>query len=198
MGERRVCSNNLEAEHHDAAQLPRASGVIMAYRAIPAVPGHEIYTLANDGTDLDITGLAGDQDGDYEFWGTVTVAANASNTLTLQPNQLATNQVGQLLLSAGAAASGASAGGVMFVGAGSAAGSDTIIKFHGWLTSKSGRSRFFQCNSRYNNGAGTQINVWCWTDWTDTTTVINNLRFNSTQGLKAGSFVRLSRCGNTT
>ncbi len=156
-----------------------------------------IATLVAPASNLDISSLAGDTDGDYEFWYDLLVLKNAANTITLQPNQLATNQSGEALYSAGGIPGGQDET-TMHMGANTDAANDIHIVGHGFLTSKSGRLRFFQCQSNYTTAV--KITWISSATWDDSATVITNLRFHSSisSGLLTGSFVRLRKMRNVT
>ncbi len=156
-----------------------------------------ITTLVAPAQDLDITGLAGDTDGDYEMWWSLIAVANAGNVVTLQPQQLATNQSGEALISAGGTPAGADLTD-MRLGTNNDAGNDHTMVGHGYLTSKSGRTRFFQCVNNYTTSVNIQFNTTV--QWTGTATIITNLRFHSSiaVGLGTGSFVRLRKMRNVT
>ena len=156
-----------------------------------------ITTLNSDAQNLDITGLDGNADGDYEFWFSLVAAASASNVLSFQPENLATNQSGEALGSAGNTPFGADLT-IMVFGTNTNAGADATFLGHGYFTSKTGRARLFQALSNYTTAVIIQFQSVV--TWSDTTTAITKLRFHSSiaLGLKAGSYVRLRRLRNVT
>ena len=156
-----------------------------------------IVTLAAPGNTLDITGLAGNTDGDYELNGVLTLTGDATqNVITLQPENLATNQSGQFVFgtSSGAATTG---GATTFPLGAPTNTADSTFVFKASLTSKAGRVRIFNGYGVGVNTDATRISFNTLAFWSDTTTVITKIRINADHGMTAG-FARLRKLGNLT
>ena len=159
-----------------------------------------ITTLGVDGNSLTVSGLAGDTDGDYEFSGVLIMTGSGpANVVTMQPNGLATNQVGNI---AYRNATGNSAGGavsaVLNIGSPTNSVGTTKVYFTGFMTSKSGRDRVYRCRSTFINDDTDQIGYLTDGVWTGTGTAITSLVVAASGGMKAGSFIRVRRLHNLT
>ena len=159
-----------------------------------------ITTLGSASADIDISGLAGDTDGDYEFEGVLLLEGNASaNIVTLQPNNLSTNQTGRTVFAVhGTGADGSNTSSLLVAGPTNTA--DSTCVFRGRLSSKSGRVRVFTCTSMSTQTNGDSFGYDTVAYWTGTATAITSLRFHSSiaLGFNIGSFVRLRRLRNLT
>ncbi len=182
-----------------SAPIATAPANAATFSATLAAGNDSITTLVADAQNLDITGLVGATDGDYEFWYDLIAlkkTGGVNNVLSLQPENLDTNQTGEIMGSAGGTAFGADTT-IMSLGTNTDTG-DHHVMGHGYLTSKAGRNRFFQCTSQYITAV--QIQFQTAVIWTGTATAITKLRWNSTlvDGLLTGSYVRLRRLRNVT
>lgn len=137
-----------------------------------AVTGADVQTV-------DFTGLSGDTDGDYEI--EFYVVGKGSSTLVLQPELLTTNQSSRGFFSG-------NAGPITFLSGGTALSSVAIsnaLNFAGRMTlrSKSGQGeRLFTSTVYETDLYMTQMNGM----WTDTTTVMTQLRIKALAGAHIG------------
>ncbi len=156
-----------------------------------------IATLSGDSNTLDITGLAGNTDGDYEFEGVLNLHGNATqNVVTMQPENLATNANGQFIYgTAITPATGATT--LMPIGIPTNT-ADSQLVFRGKLSSKTGRTRVFTCTGVGINTDASKLMTDSVIMWTDTTTPITKLRINADHGMRSGSFIRVRKCRNLT
>ncbi len=159
-----------------------------------------IVTLAAASADIDITGLSGDLDGDYEFEGVLLLEGNASaNIVTLQPENLSTNQSGRTVFASnGNQAVGSDVSSLLLAGPTNTA--DSTCAIWGTLSSKSGRIRLFSGGSTSTQTNGDSFGYDTKAYWTGTATVLTKLRFHSTitLGFNIGSFIRLRKLHNLT
>jgi hypothetical protein len=141
----------------------------------------------------DFTNLNGDADGGYEIEGRFVVG-NTNPTYTLQPNALATNQVGRRLLVDTSVAQVALT--TLVISGGAAIGSE--VGFRCQIQSRSGRVRFFWSDALWVTAAAVEVMEDIRARWTATATVITSLRINSSvaNGIDAGSVFTLRKLRN--
>lgn len=177
----------------------------MAYQGIPpaAVAMQDYITdpVASDVTDIDMTSLNGDQDGDYSIIFDVIVKASSNMALTLQP-----------IIASGVVSTGQSSEGFSVTnGAAPVALSDTTLFINGentatdqhivgniYLTTKTGRLRqFYSFSRRAQTAVCVAYNVAG--VWTNTTDNITGIRLHSSvaTSLRANSFFKLRKLKNT-
>lgn len=155
-------------------------------------------TASGNVVNLDVSGLSGDTDGDYEFDGLINVPADGVNlaTFTIQPNGLSTNQASSTnnVFSGGAGFSDQAS---LFI-AGSQDGAGGTIRFHGRLWSKTETGRLYICHAR--RRTSTPVSYVTEGDW-NALTAITSLRLASNYnggaaGILTGSFIRVRRLRN--
>ncbi len=187
-----------EAAHADNATTADGPTVAATFLNDLTAIQDTITTLGSAAADLDITGLAGDTDGDYEFSGVLLLTGNASaNIVTLQPENLNTDQSGRTVFASnGNQAVGSDVGSLLLAGPTNTA--DSTCAVWGTLSSKSGRTRVFTGKSTSTQTNGDSFGYDTMAYWTGTATAITKLRFHSTitLGFRAGSFIRLRRLHN--
>lgn len=162
------------------------------------IPG-EITQVSVDSTDVDITGLNGDQDGDYILTGYCTYPNSQTVGLSIQPNQITANQniLIESVVAAGAPSTSNVASFLLSNLATDASGTPFVF-FKVYLTALSGRIRRFNTELMDVSGVNNtirKIEARGW--WSDTSTVITSIRIHSTiaSAIKAGSFFILQRTG---
>ncbi len=151
-----------------------------------------ITTAGSNVTDLDVSSLDGDNDGDYEFWITI-LGTGGSAHYTLQPNASSASQVGGgIYLDAGNTASSELRTDI-FVG-NTAAGTGKLY-VHGFLASKSGRDRSFHISIwRVDSSNYIEMIAGVWTGSGNITSL--RLHCDVASRIATGSFIRLRRMRN--
>jgi hypothetical protein len=154
-----------------------------------ADPG-AIVTLGANATDLDVSGLLGDTDGDYEFVFDLLLA-NSVNVF-LQPNALSTNQTSAFTTTQPGGSVTASAARTDWFITDSSTDGGSFGRIN--LTSKTGRNRLIWVSTRR-----TAAHIYMLGKWAETATAITSLRFHcdTASGILSGSYVRTQKRGFT-
>lgn len=161
------------------------------------------HAVGADVQNFDITGLAGDTDGDYVLTGRIVMPNGVVPTISLQPNQISANQDGniQSTVSSNPPATTRITSLMLAQIATDAAGTP-YVWFNARLTALTGRVRRFLSQGTDFSGttANTKRTLLTIGEWSDTTTVITSLRIatNVAASIKAGSFFVLQRTGINT
>lgn len=161
--------------------------------------GDTTVTLA-DATNIDLVGFNGMSDGDYIVSVYIPIANSITPTITVQPNQITSNQIGSIQATLGAGAPSTSYISSLMLTSYTTDAAGTPFVFGDFkLTVSTGYIRRFTFEGMDYTGTSTNarriLNTICW--WTDTTTNITSLRFNTTVALsmKAGARFVVQRTG---
>lgn len=161
-------------------------------------PAGELWTVGpSDVQDFDITGLNGDGDGGYQLDVYLLLPNSVAPTITLQPNQLNTNQITLISAAAGGGAwTMSQLNSLPIASIGTAASGTPFVKVTIKLDAlaRAIGARAFKVDGTDFSGTATRSCI-SRGNWTDTVTAINNLRFHSdvAASIKAGSYAVLQR-----
>lgn len=148
-----------------------------------------IATAGSNVTDLTVSGLAGDTDGDYDIECEILFNGN-NQTFTIQPNGLATNQYGIYFI----AGTGATVTTSLPVAAFTTTASS--FTFRGILSSKSGRDRIWTSQAMGLSGSPAAVMIQSAQGiWEGTATAITSIGIhtNVTSGIATASWCRESK-----
>jgi hypothetical protein len=169
-----------------------ADSVIDPLTKIDRTKIETMVTLVSANQDINITGLAGDSDGDYLLYAKLKFLS--AGTCVIQPNGAdpsVANTIGAFATGGVTGANGATAN-IKVADSGAAA----VVTVVANLTSKSGVVRFG--NTAYFIDGSSDACTWAIYQWLDTATVITSLKFhgNLSSLFDIGSFVRVVKMGH--
>jgi len=148
--------------------------------------GPDTRVLTAQATTLDFTGLNGDLFGDYEIAGYIAVTNSGSPSYYFRPNTLATNQIAELTANTNGTLTGTNLTTLFISGLAAAAGA--YVNFNIRFSAKSGKQRFFVCNTFDHTGATNRslVTIGAWTD-TATNFTTGQIFCDTANGIDIGS-----------